>query len=143
MGTYIYGVSSRSRSIKGFNRAVFDIRYIGKDTFESGAPGHRVQRIKSRYQSKPSMLNSLVAFDLFEGSDKYIAIYRYQLRSNTFTDGSMTYPKNILEPAGFAKRVGNRYVKITVMEYTMAMRESQKAWAGIELAIGEGYTHLT
>lgn len=140
MGTYIYGVSSRSRKIKGFDQPVYDIRFIGKDTFSTCAPGHRVQRIKSRYQSKPSMLNSLVAFDLFEDSDEYIAIYRYQLLSNTFADSSMDYPKNILKPAGFAKRVGNRYVKITTMEYTMAMKASQKPWAGVEIAIEEGRT---
>lgn len=119
MGTYTYGVSSRSRKIKGWDQPVYNINSLGKDTFSTMAPGHHLQRLKSRYNNKESMHGQLVAHDLFDG-DPYITIYRYDLVSNTFTDGGLNYPKCAMTTMGYAKLVGKRYVKITVAEYMTA-----------------------
>ncbi len=119
MGIYTYGVTNQSRKIKGWDQPVYSIKFLGKDTFSTSAPGHRLQRLKSRYNNKPSMHGQLVAHDLFDG-DQYITIYQYKLVSNTFTDGAIDYPKCVMTIMGYAKLVGKRYVKITVMEYMTA-----------------------
>lgn len=138
MGIYVYGVSSQSRKIKGFERPVYDIRFIGKDTFSTSAPGHRLQRIKSRYHDKPSMLGELVAYDLFDDSPEYIPVYEYKRTSNTFSDAAIDYPNSVMKPAGFAKRVGKRLVRVTVMEYIQAMNKLQEHVSAVEFRMADG-----
>lgn len=113
MGTYIYGVTSKSRPVKNVG-TVYQMDFITKDTWGTATNG-RIQATIARFRDKEPMQGKLVAFDLIgKNSDEFISIYRYNLGVNTFFDSNMA---NFLEFVSYAQKRGNRYYVCSEEDY--------------------------
>lgn len=138
MGTYTYGVSSKSRKIKGFDKPVYNVKFLGK------APGFRFgdyqinsfENICAGYDRKDSMRGELIAQaitpDPDEEMETLVEVYRYGRGYNTYTDGG---DMNFLELVGYAEKVGNRYQKISKARYTAEQKkiEDAQGWKPLTL----------
>jgi hypothetical protein len=118
MGTYIYGVSSKNRKVKGLDEPVFELRYVSKPSY-----GWEVDTFTARmcgvYNRKPSMKGKLVSYELYNEDMPVFPIFRYKIVDNTYYDSA---DDRVLEPAGYVKRVGKKGLAVaTKEEYEDAM----------------------
>jgi len=130
MGIYIYGVSSKNRKIKGFDTPVYNIDFLGKDSFGMTA-NRSFERKCGRYDEKDSMKGKLVAFDILgEDQETIVIVYKYQREYNTFNDGGdMT---QFLEIAGYAAKRGKRYHQCTKAYYDIVQKaEDDAKWTKV------------
>lgn len=133
MGTYVYGVSSKKRKIKGFDEPVFELIFVDKPNFSMFADEFSRQGAATigKLNAKGSMRGSLVAYDLSNKDVLAFVVYRYIAYDNVFYD---TAEDRALEWAGYVKWVGNRLVKISTVEYEELMNEQRKRDAWTEFA---------
>ena len=124
MSIYIYGVSSKTRKVKGLDKPVHALNFITKDFF--GYESHpRVARVLASYQNKNPLTGAYVAYEL--GEEEYIRVMVYNGTSNVFSD----YRASKFEHVGYARKIGRQYHMITDLEYALAMqikKEQQPAW---------------
>jgi hypothetical protein len=125
MGTYVYGVSSRSRKVKGFDEPVYELVFIDKPSYsifhdEFSREGAMTM---GRMNAKPSMKGKLVSYDVNNKDVAAVIIFRYKLTDNVFYDGN---EERVMETVGYAKWVGNRLVKIDKEEHEAVLRAEEE-----------------
>ena len=126
MGIYIYGVSSRSRKVKGLDKPVYGLTYITKEFW--GFEKHpRIAPRLASYQSKNPMTGAYVAYEL--GEEEFIQVMVYKGKSNVFSD----YRASKFEQVGYARLVGRQYQMITDLEYALAMGAKERAKKGVDV----------
>lgn len=129
MGTYIYGVTSKSRKIKGFDTPVYNVKFLGKPWSGWHSQGRdRLELICEAYDRKEPMTGELVAYDIFadgesQPAEDYAIVYRYERGYNTFSDGG---DMDFMVIEGYAMKVGNRYQRISKAEYEAEMRRQEE-----------------
>lgn len=119
MGAYIYGVSSKKKTVKGFSAPVFELVYIVKPWFDGVKEcyGSAAMTI-GRMQAKPSMRGSLVSYELSNMDMPAFPIMEYNGIDNVFYDSAT---EKTLKVVGYAKRVGKKLVRIEKDEYERMM----------------------
>lgn len=131
MGTYIYGVTSKSRAVKGLVERVFELRYISKPFFGYETDSYTA-RMVGVYNRKPTMRDKLVSYELYNEEMPAFIVYRYKNVDNTFYDSQ---EDRVLETVGYVKRVGKKgLATITKEEYEQAMKDLRTCEAAAEFS---------
>ena len=114
METSIYGISNKTRKVKGLDNPVHGLVFITED-FPGYENDSRVAPRLASYQSKAALTGAYVAYQL--GEDEFIHVMRYKGASNVFSN----YRASKFQHIGYARLVGRQYQMITDMEYALMM----------------------